>query len=483
MMANILSRREMFTGLAAAALAGLSGCRPGSPPKSVRDDLALLDLSEAAAFVRTREVSPVELTTACLDRIAKIDPRLHSFITVTGDQALADARRAENEIKHGRWLGPLHGIPIGVKDNIDTAGIRTTAASAVFAERTPERDAEVIAKLKTAGAIIIGKLNMHEFAGGTTSAISHFGAVHNPWNIEHIAGGSSGGNGAAVAAGLCYGSVGTDTGGSIRIPAASCGIVGLKPTYDVVPTEGLIYVSRSFDHIGPMCRTVADTAIMFRAMTGHPVANEFDPSSPSATSGLRVGLLPHTVPTCDAPVEAEVRDTFDEAMLIIRGLVAEVRDAELPMPELGDIIGGEEYAFHAQYLANTRELYDPRTRDNIMEGKKVSTADLSRMRNELADHRRTIVRSFENVDVVAVPTLPGLPITLKDATDPFTLNACTFAFSIAGLPAISVPCGFSKSGLPIGLMLGGPPLSEGRLLTLANAYEKATGWERHRPAI
>lgn len=487
MSQRVITRRELLRSIAffsGATLFGSVGCsvtKDAYPTQS--RELWSLDLSEASSLVRSREVSPVELTRACLDRIASIDSKLNSFITVTPELAMAQAQAAEAAISRGDWYGPLHGIPIAVKDNIDTAGIRTTAASAVFLDRVPTRDAAVVRRLKDAGAIILGKLNMHEFAGGTTSAISHFGPVRNPWNLDHIAGGSSGGNGAAVAAGLCFGSVGTDTGGSIRIPAACCGIVGLKPTYDVVNTDGLIYVSRSFDHIGPMCRTVTDTALMFGAMTDHPVAQNFDQNSPPSISSLRIGLLPTNVPICDADVNSEVQAVVNKAIDLMRSLVAEVRDAAIPMPELGDIIGAEEYYFHAPYLDASPDLYDPRTRENILGGKKIAKSDYDRMVTELSQHRDAIRDAFSDVDLMVLPTLASLPLPIKEATEPFALNACTFAFSIGGLPAISVPCGFSESGLPVGLLIGGPPLSEPRILALASAYEKAAGWEKRRPPI
>lgn len=467
----------------AAAFLGTLGCSVSDRPKVAETkDIWALDLAEAAAKIRTRELSPVEVTQACLDRISKVDGKLNSFITVAAELALDQARAAEAAISRGEWLGPLHGIPIAFKDNIDTVGIKTTAASAVFADRVPDKDAAVVAKLKSAGAVILGKLNMHEFAGGTTSAISNYGPVRNPWNPEHIAGGSSGGNGAAVAAGLCFGSVGTDTGGSIRIPAACCGIVGLKPTYDVVNTEGLVYVSRSFDHVGPMCRTVADTALLFQAMTDHPTAHGFDPMSPGSPSGLRVGMLPAKVPFCDAEVDAEVQAIASNAIEVIRSLVLEVRDAGIPMPEVGDIIGFEEYSFHASSLQAKAQLYDTRTRENILGGKKIAQAEYERMRRELLQHRESIDDAFSEIDLVVLPTLSTLPLKIAEAVDPFALNACTFAFSIGGLPAISVPCGFSQSGLPVGLMIGGPRLSEPKILTLAAAYEKAAGWEKRRPS-
>jgi aspartyl-tRNA(Asn)/glutamyl-tRNA(Gln) amidotransferase subunit A len=482
-----ISRRELLEGVAlgsVTAFLGPLGCSVSDRPKITEvKDIWALDLAEAAAKIRARELSPVEVTQACLDRISEVDGKLNSFITVVAESALEQARAAEAAISRGEWLGPVHGIPIALKDNIDTAGIKTTAASAVFADRVPQKDAAVVTKLKSAGAVILGKLNMHEFAGGTTSAISNYGPVRNPWNLEHIAGGSSGGNGAAVAAGLCFGSVGTDTGGSIRIPAACCGIVGLKPTYDVVDTEGLVYVSRSFDHIGPMCRTVTDTALMFQAMTDHPAAHVSDAASPRLTASLRVGLLPSKVPYCDAEVEAEVQTVVSNAIDVIRSLVAEVRDAEIPMPELGDVIGFEEYSFHASTLESSPQLYDTRTRENILGGKKVGKAEYDRMLRELRKHRETIDGAFSDVDLVVLPTLSTLPLKIAEATDPFALNACTFAFSIGGLPAISVPCGFSQSGLPIGLLIGGPRFSEPKILALAAAYEKAAGWEKRRPSI
>lgn len=481
------SRRRFLSGVAAGAGAILTvpGCssRP-APKRVVAADPTTLDLLDAARAIRDRSLSPVELTRACLERIARIDQRLNSFITVTAERALADARQAEAEVASGRWRGHLHGIPIALKDNIDTAGVRTTAASAVFADRVPSEDAEVVQRLRAAGAVIIGKLNMHEFALGTTSAISHFGPVRNPWDLDRIAGGSSGGTAAAVAASLCFGAVGTDTGGSNRIPAACCGIVGLKPTYGVVSTRGTVPVSASFDHVGPMGRTVTDTALMFRAMTDHRVAADYDPEAPPPVSQLRVGVFHTPGALCDTPVEKEVKAAVDAAIEVIRPLVAEVREAELPVPnELGRLIDAEAYAFHAPHLAQTPDLYDSRTRETIIPRPSISEAESARLRQALERHRRKIHEAFSRVDVVILPTLPILPLTIREATDPFAMPACTFAFSLGGLPSISVPCGFSQSGLPIGLLIGGPPLSEPRVLALAQAYERVTDWHRRRPSL
>src|SRR5262245_17416484 len=230
------------------------------------NDLTAASLWEASELVRTRKVSPKELTAACLARIQRLNPKLNAFITVMAEQAMTDAVSAEAEIMKGGWRGPLHGIPVGLKDLFDTAGVRTTAASALFSDRVPTEDAEVVRRLKAAGAVIVGKQNMHEFALGATSAASHFGPVHNPWNRDYVAGGSSGGSAAAVAASLCYGALGSDTGGSVRIPASFCSIVGLKPTYGRVSARGVIPLSWSLDHVGVLTRTVLDGAVLLQAI-------------------------------------------------------------------------------------------------------------------------------------------------------------------------------------------------------------------------
>ena len=256
--------RSEFLKLTVAA-----GSVSGGAISARQSDLAGLSLQKVSELVRKGSVSPVDLTTECLRRIERLNPELNAFITVTGEQALAQARQAENEIRGGRWRGPLHGIPIAFKDNIDTAGIRTTAGSGVFANRIPTEDAEVVRRLKASGCVTLGKLNMHEFAFGGTSIASKFGAVHNPWKIDYIPGGSSGGSAVAVAAGLCYGALGTDTLGSVRIPAAHCGVVGLKPTYGRVSIRGIVPLSPSIDHAGPLARTVADAAILLQGVAGY----------------------------------------------------------------------------------------------------------------------------------------------------------------------------------------------------------------------
>ncbi len=486
MLQKTIDRRQMLLTLAAgsgAALLGQFGCGPTKGGDNYVGDLTRLDLSEALSAVKARKVSPVELTKACIERVAQIDGKINAFITLTPEIALEQARAAEAAVMQGDTLGGLHGIPIAVKDNVDTAGILTTAASAVFAARKPVEDAEVIRHLRREGAIILGKLNMHEFALGTTSAISHYGAVHNPWSLDHVAGGSSGGSGAAVAAGLCFGAVGTDTGGSVRIPSSCCGIVGLKPSFGVVSAKGTIPISKIFDHVGPMCRTVADTALMFRAMTDHAAAREFDPNVPADISGLRIGVLKGDKGICDSAIVLEVQAAFDEAVKVLKSLGTVITEMELPVPDLGGIIDYEVYAYHAEFLKATPELYDKRTRETIMPGSKISREQYNKLIARIEEHRRLIMSVFSMADAVIVPTLPGLPISIKDAAEPFAMDACTFGFSIAGLPSISVPCGFSGTGLPIGLLISGPMFSEGSLLKIASAYEKAASFEKRRPPI
>src|ERR1022692_1786742 len=290
---------------------------------------------EFAPRLRRKEISPVEVTRACLDRIEKLNPVLNAFITVTAESALEEARAAEIEISRGEWRGPLHGIPIALKDLIDTAGTRTTAASALFQDRVPTEDAEVVRRLRQAGAVILGKNNLHEFAFGGSSLVSFFGDVHNPWNAEHIAGGSSGGSAAAVAAGLCYAAIGTDTAGSIREPAALCGCVGIKPTYGRVSARGVIPLSWSMDHVGPLAATVADAAIVLQAIAGYDSGDITSPDVPVGdyVSGLGEGakLMRVGVPRAYFfdELDDEVRAAVEQALAVIETLVADVRDVQI----------------------------------------------------------------------------------------------------------------------------------------------------------
>ena len=477
------SRRNLLVGIAAAlpALAALPGARASARNTALAKDPAWWTLEQASREVRAGRITSVELTRRCLERIARLDPALNAFITVTAGPALRNAVDADAEIASGQWRGPVHGIPLALKDNIDTAGTLTTAASRVFAGRVPTRDAELVTRLRHAGAVLLGKLNMHEIALGTTSAISAHGPVHNPWDLQRSADGSSGGCGAAVAAALCYGAVGTDTGGSIRIPAAACGIVGLKLTYGVVSTRGTLPLSASFDHAGPLCRTVADTALLFSVLSDKPVAQRFFQHGSRPVNALRLGIVPPVPPLCDRAASVEVQAVFGEALKVLSGLVGSVGAATLRMPDLGSIIGSEADAYHAPFLAAHADAYDPRTRALLGTAPPMDNPATERALAQLRAHRGGREPAFSEFDLVVLPTLSTLPVRLADAQDPFAQEACTFAFSVGGWPAISVPCGFSAGGLPVGMLIGGPAFSEPDLLALASAYENATGWHRRRP--
>ena len=462
------------------------------------DELTALSLWDAAEHVRGRKVSPVELTSACLARIERLNPVLNAFITVTADQALADARAAEQEIVRGRRRGPLHGIPIALKDLFDTAGVKTTAGSAIFADRVPSQDAEVVRRLKQAGAVLVGKLNMHEFAYGDTSAQSHFGPVRNPWDRQRISGGSSGGSGAAVAARLCYGALGSDTGGSIRQPSAYCGIVGLKPTYGLVSTTGVVPLSWSLDHVGPMCRTVADASVLLQAIAGYDPrdTNSIDAAPPDYTKALgqRVAALRLGIPRAVfyAGVDPEIEHAISDALQVFRRLTASTRDVELPKYETLPVVGAEAYAFHTPYFTKTPELYKPATRQRIEGGSRISASAYIEGKRELDRLRRAVAEVFSTVDLLVTPTTPILPQTVEEAVSNPTVPAPggvapslrnTQPFDIYGLPTISIPCGFSRAGLPIGLQISGPRLGESRVLALAHAFEQATEWHRRAPTV
>ena len=448
---------------------------------------ALETISELAPRLRRKDVSPLELTRDCLDRIENVNPALNAFITVTAESAMAEARTAEAEIGRGEWRGPLHGIPIALKDLIDTAGTCTTAASAVYQHRLPTEGAEVVRRLRQAGAIILGKNNLHEFAYGGSSLVSFFGDVHNPRNPKHIAGGSSGGSAAAVAAGLCYAAIGTDTAGSIREPAALCGCVGIKPTYGRVSCRGVIPLSWSLDHVGPLAATVRDAAIVLQAIAGYdppdircadvPVI-DYVYLSGDAIKTLRIGV-PREYFYDD--LDDEVRAALDQALAVVETLVEEVRDVHLEVNTDRTVQAAESYAYHADTVARTPELYQAETLRRILTGANISTAEYILRRAELDQERRRAHDFFAEVDLLVTPTMPipapAIADLKKDAAAlrpaELILLRNTRPFNVWGLPAISVPCGFTKSGLPIGLQIAGPRWREDLVLRLALAYEQA----------
>ena len=446
-------------------------------------------------LLREKKLSPVELTNDCLSRIAKLNSTLHAFITVTAESALAEARQAEEEIQRGKWRGPLHGIPLGLKDLIDTAGVRTTAASALFKDRIPTEDAEAARRLKAAGAVFLGKQNLHEFAYGGSSVISNYGVSRNPWNLEHITGGSSGGSAAAVAAGLCCGAVGSDTSGSIREPAALCSLVGLKPTYGRVSLRGVIPLSLSLDHLGPITRSVADAAVMLQALAGFDAqdATSANIAVPDYVSGLGGDLKPFRIGVPRKvffdDLDPEIAAAVDRALVTLKDLGGEIHDVELPEIPDRTVQSGEAYAYHAAFAARSPELYQPETLRRIQAGAGISPEELSKAREELTQARREIGSVFDGVEILVTPTTPEAAPTIAELTDaPEELRARelyllrnTRPFNIWGLPAISVPCGFTLSGLPIGLQIVGPHWEEWRVLRIASAYETATEWHYLEP--
>jgi aspartyl-tRNA(Asn)/glutamyl-tRNA(Gln) amidotransferase subunit A len=459
-----------------------------------RDDLTRLSIREAADLIRKKKVSPVELTKACLARIERLNPALNAFITITAESALSQAREAEDEVQRGKWRGPLHGIPIALKDLFDTAGIRTTAASGVFKDRVPKEDAEVVRRLKAAGAVLVGKTNMHEFAYGGTSVISYFGAVHNPWDLNYIAGGSSGGSAAAVAAGLCYGALGSDTGGSIREPATYCSIVGLKPTYGLVSTRGVIPLSWSLDHIGPMARTVADSAVILQAIAGYDSLEttsqqigvpNYSAALQRKTSSLRLGVARDFF---FAGLHPEVEAAINEALSVLKRLTAGLKEIKISVSTDPSVLRAEAYAYHAEFMAKTPELYQSGTLERLRTGAEVTTLAYIGGLREISELRRSTQRVFESVDALVTPTAPTPPRTILEVyADPAGVVVPdlrnTGPFDKNGLPTISIPCGFTTSGLPIGLQISGPLGGEAVVLQLAQAYEQATEWHKRRPRV
>jgi aspartyl-tRNA(Asn)/glutamyl-tRNA(Gln) amidotransferase subunit A len=453
-----------------------------------------MTISGVAQRLRRREISSMEVTRDCLARIEKLNPELNAFITVTAESALAEARKAEEEIGRGEWRGALHGVPVALKDLIDTAGVRTTAGSALYKDRIPNEDAEVVRRLRQAGAVIVGKNNLHEFAYGGSSLISHFGDSHNPWDVGRIAGGSSGASAAAVVAGLAYAAIGTDTAGSIREPAALCGCVGLKATYGRVSARGVIPLSTSLDHVGPLTPTVEDAAIVLQAIAGYDAADLASADVPvadyvSATAegvkGLRVGVLREYF---FEDLDGEVASAMEHALAGIRSLGVELREVRLEVPTDRALQMAESYAQHAESVARSPELYQAETVRRIQSGEKVTAVEYIQRLRELATGRRNIGRVFAEVDVLVTPTMPmPAPSIAELRVDPGALRPAELRllrnmrlFNVWGLPAISVPCGFAQSGMPIGMQIAGPHWREDLVLRLAYAYEQATAWHKRR---
>ena len=462
-------------------------------------DMTIVDSADA---IRRKVISPVELVEAELAHIQNIDQKLNSFLNVFGDEAIMEAKNAERKILGGEYLGVLHGIPIGLKDLYYTKNHPTTAGSKVIKDFVPLEDATVVTKFKTAGAIILGKLNMDEFARGATNENLHYGVCRNPWDLERSPGGSSGGSGAAVSARLIKGALGSDTGGSIRIPASLCGIVGLKPTYGLVSIYGVVPLGWTCDHVGPMTRTVADSAEMLKVIAGE------DPKDPGtrkvdipdykealgkSVKGLKIATLKEF---SNLSVDPDVSKSFHDAIKILQELGISVEEISIPFSlyatAISDIIiGAESASFHEPYLKSVPEKYSARLRDRNELGFSISAVSYIK-----AQRARTILykyfeEAFNQVDAIISPTCAitapkfGQTTYKVDSIEESMLGALakfTRLFNVSGNPSISVPCGTSSEGLPIGLQIVGKAFDEAGILNIAHAYETASAWDQ-RPTL
>jgi len=460
-------------------------------------DLTQQSLAEVARSIESREVSPIEVTEACLDRITLTDGTLNSFITVMADEAKRAAAVAADEIASGTYRGPLHGVPIGLKDLVAVSGVRMTAGSKIMADNIADEDAEIVHRFRAAGAVIIGKLNMHEFAYGATGINPHYGSARNPWNTERITGGSSSGSGSAVAAGQCFAAIGTDTGGSIRIPASLCGVVGVKPTFGLVSRRGIVPLSWSLDHAGPLARTVEDAAIVLQAIAGHDPLDDssVDESVPDYRAGLRDGVrgLRIGVPDSfffdglDDEIEAAVRAAIET--LKAEGAVV----SSISLPRIDEIPNAvtammlpEPLAYHRKWLNERPDDYGDAVRFRLELAAAipaVAYVQAQRFREMVVQEWREQV--FSKVDVLACPTTAvcAPAIDESELSTTFNLVRLTNPLNFIGTPCVSLPCGFTEAGLPIGLQLAGRWFDEGTLLRTAFAYEQATDWHKRRPAV
>ena len=456
-----------------------------------------LTIGEAAEEIASHRISPVELTQACLERIERLDPLLNSFITVTPEAALDAARHAEVEIQHSGARSRLHGIPLALKDLYETRGVRTTAGSLFFKDYVPDEDAVAVQKLTAAGVVLLGKLNMHEIALGVTSTNPHFGPCRNPWNPSLVCGGSSGGSGAALAGRLCLGSLGTDTGGSIRIPSSLCGVVGLKPTYGRISTRGVIPLSWNLDHAGPMARSVRDVALLLQVIAGYDPLDAGSVDVPtddyleqieSGVSGWRVALASDVFFT--ELTDPNVWKAVQDAALVFRELGAVVEEVSFPEARRAALANGlmttsDGAAFHRERLQSQAECFGEDILQRLQTGAAYTSTDYSLARQTQVELRRQFTGFFEKYDILLTPTTPVAapaiegPNAVEQAR---LLTRFTAPFNLTGLPALSLPCGFTPARLPIGLQIISRPWAEATVLRAGYAYEQASGWFRRQPA-
>ena len=457
-------------------------------------------MSQAAAALRAGETSAVELTRLCLARIERLDGLLNAFITVTADQALAEAARADRELAAGRDRGPLHGIPVAIKDLVDTRGVLTTYGSRYYADHVPDEDAAVIKLLHDAGAVSLGKTGLHELAFGTTSVNPFFGAIGNPWRPDHHPGGSSGGSAVAVAAGMAFAAIGTDTGCSIRLPAQCCGIVGHKPTYGLVSKAGVLPLVPSMDHVGPMTRSVRDAALMLDAIASKCGNNRVGVSENRIARAVR-----NLIPRMEAPIaggvvgvpaeyffkggDEDVKSIVKEAIGVFEELGARVESVRLPdcreAYAEANATFSEVVDIHREALADDIEAFSEPIRARFSSMSRYSPADYEKAQRFRVEFTRGMEDVLKRVDVLAMPTatVAAAPIEAQppEHDKERRKNACIFDFT--GQPSISVPCGFTGDGLPAGLMICGGRFRDARVLRYAHAFEQATPWHGRHPSL
>lgn len=464
------------------------------------EDILFESLAEVSRRLHARELSPVELTDAVLARIEARASGLGVFVTVVPERARAAAREAESALASGRSRGPLHGVPVSVKDLFHMRGLPTTAASPFPVQEAAAADAAVVERLEAAGAVIVGKTNLHEFAFGTTCTSSAFGAVRNPWDPERIAGGSSGGSAAAVAAGMSYASIGTDTGGSVRIPAACCGIVGLKPGFGRVSRHGLVPLSPRMDHVGPLARTAEDAALVLAALAGHDPRDAASlPGSAwaaeAAATGSPGGLVLGVLEGAFAELPAPVATVLDRARQELQGAGARLASVELEGLEAVRraafvVVFAESLATHAERFEAQPEIYFPDVRARLARARELSALDLVRALAERRAARARAEALFSRIDALLLPMLPmaappleseRVQVGERELEVPAALTTWSREWNLLGLPALSLPCGFDAQGLPLAFQLVGPPGGEATLLGIASAYQAATDWHLRRP--
>jgi len=460
------------------------------------EDLAFASIAELAPKLKSQKISPVELTELALSRIDQHDGTLNSFITVMADQARAEAKAAEQGIASGGYLGPLHGIPIAVKDLYATKGTRTTYGSLLFSDWVPDHDAALVERLKAAGAVILGKTNLQELAYGTTSANPHFGQVYNPWKTGFHPGGSSGGSASALAAGLTWMALGSDTGASIRQPAACCGIVGIKPTFGRLSKHGCLPLSWSMDHTGPMTRGVRDAALTMNLLAGYDPRDpcSVDRPVPDFLAGLEQGIAGKRIAIVRKffmeEGDPEVMAGVEATLPVLESQGAVIEEIELPHIEdafkAGTLtIVTEGASYHADHLKNRADAFSPQCRADFELGRLYKATDYiqaQRLRRHLMEE---VAKVMAPIDALVMPTSPitATPAEGNPPDHPVFRVRNTIPFNFLGLPGISIPCGFSSEGLPIGLQIIGKAFDEAGILNIAHAYEQATDWHRQRPAL